>query len=341
MAIDTLKLGSVEVHAKSPVAIVAEVACEHQGDLLMAKKLAKLALESGADIVKFQLHLPLHEMIPGSISFWAGKMDDILNKVNLTVEAHIDLMDYCEKIGIQYLCTPFCSEAAKKLKDIGVPAFKIGSGELTNLPMIEEVVSYGLPIILSTGMATVDEIDITVSLLKQYDANFMLAHCTSVYPPKMYQINLGLIPFLANRYKVLIGHSDHTPNGLTAIGAVSVGAKLIEKHFTIDRSFGGPDAHVSLEPKEFSQMVKDIRNIEPALGDKKMIYPEEMKVRSWAHHSIVTLSKIEKGEKLTSFNLGVKRPGTGIPARHYRKLIGRKATRDLPVNTLIDWKDIL
>lgn len=334
---DEISFGRITISESRPAVIIAEAACEHNGNLALAKRLVELAKESGADIVKFQLHLPEVEMIPGSIRFWAGSMDEVLAQVNLPPEAHEELIKYCREVDIQYLCTPFCAEAADVLEGLGVEAFKTGSGELTNLPMLRHIARKGRPMIVSTGMATIEEIGETVAALKAENATFILTHCTSVYPPRYDQINLRFIPRLKEMFGVMVGYSDHTSGALTALGAVAVGARLIEKHFTIARALKGPDAHVSLEPHEFRQMVDAIRNLEAALGSEKMVHPEEEPVRSWAHHSVVSVKDIPAGAVIMAEMVGVKRPGSGIPPKHLEEFYGKVATRDIEVNTLLSW----
>lgn len=334
-----VSFGGVVISETGPVVTIAESACEHLGSLEVAKRMVEAAKEAGADIIKFQLHLP-EEMIPGSIHFWGGSMDEVLARYNLSIGAHEELMHYCKEVGIQYLCTPFCAAAADVLDGLGVHAFKTGSGEMTNIPMLRHIARKGKPMIVSTGMATIEEIEETVSALKKEGARFVLMHCTSAYPPRYEQINLGFIPQLKEWFGVLVGHSDHTPDMWTALGAVAVGAKVIEKHFTLDRALKGPDYHVSLEPQEFRTMVQAIRKLEAALGSEKTIHPEEEPVREWAHHSVVSLCDIPAGSVITPEMVGVKRPGWGIPAKHLEEFYGRVAKKDVPANSLLRWEDI-
>ena len=334
-----ISFGSVVIGEGRPSVIIAEAACEHLGSVQVAKRMVDAAKEAGADVIKFQLHLP-EEMIPGSIQFWAGSMDDVLEYFNLSVEEHRELMDYCEEVGIQYLCTPFCAKAADLLDELGAQAFKTGSGEMTNIPMQRHIARKGKPMIVSTGMATVEEIGETVAALKEEGANFVLTHCTSAYPPRYEQINLGFIPLLKEMFGTLAGHSDHTPDMWTALGAAAMGARVIEKHFTLDRALKGPDFHISLEPPEFRTMVKAIRNIEAALGSEKEVYSDEEPVRQWAHHSVASLLDITAGTVLTPELVGVKRPGWGVPAKHLDDFFGRVAKKDIPANSLIQWEDV-
>ncbi len=331
--------GRIVISEGGPVVIIAEAACEHLGSVEVAKRMVEAAKGAGADVIKFQMHLP-EEMIPNSIQFWGGSMDEVLARYNLSLEAQHELIRYCEHLGIQYLCTPFCAAAADILDRLGVAAFKTGSGEMTNLPMLRHIARKGKPMIVSTGMATLDEIKETVTALRNEDAKFILMHCTSAYPPRYDQINLRFIGDLRERFDVLVGYSDHTPEVWTALGAVVLGAKVIEKHFTLDRALKGPDYHISLEPDEFQMMVQAIRKLEAALGSEKMIYPEEETVRKWAHHSVVSLRAIPAGSKITPEMIGVKRPGWGVPAKELTAFYGQVTKKDIPADSFLRWEDV-
>ncbi|MFC1516098.1 N-acetylneuraminate synthase family protein [Thermodesulfobacteriota bacterium] len=336
----TFEINGITIGEENPAVTIAEAAVEHLGSLNVAKRMADVAKSIGADFIKYQLHLPEDEMIPNSIHFWGGSLDDVLAQYNLNISDHEALMTYCEDIGIQYLCTPFCSKAADILDELGAVAFKIGSGEMTNIPMIRSIAKKGKPMIVSTGMATLDEIDATVAVLVEEKTAFALMNCTSIYPAPYDKINLGFIPEMMNRYGVPVGHSDHTPDIWTSLGAVMKGAKIVEKHFTLKRDLKGPDFEVSLEPEAFGMMIDAIRKLEMATGAEKRIFDEEAVVRDWAHHSVVSLCPIKKGTVLTEEMVGVKRPGRGIPARHMHEFIGQVATRNIEMNELLAWEDI-
>jgi N-acetylneuraminate synthase len=297
------------------------------------------AKAAGADVIKFQLHLP-DEMIPGSIQFWGGSMDEVVEKYNLDADAQSALMRYAADVGIQYLCTPFSLRAAEILDRLGIAGFKTGSGEMTNVPMQRGIARMGKPMIVSTGMATEEEIDETVAALRDEGATFMLTHCTSAYPPAYDEINLNYMSRLAAREDVMVGFSDHTPEPYTAFGAVALGAPLIEKHFTLDKALRGPDWHVSLEPAEFAQMMDGIRKLEAALGDEKRVHDDEQVVRDWAHHSVATVRDIDAGSTIDAEALAVKRPGTGIPAKHLDEVVGRVAARAISRDTTLQWADL-
>lgn len=347
-----LHFGKLKIGGNNPIVIIAEIADSHNGSIETAKKLIGEAKKAGADAVKFQLHLPDVEMVPGSIKMWDGPLYDILKRNLFTPEMHKEAMDYCEKIGIEYLCTPFCPTAVDILEELGVKAFKTGSGELANLPHHRKIAKIlarsGKPAFVSTGMSTWEEIGDTVRVYEEEGAkeNLILMNCTSEYPPNDYShANLGLINRLQEEFGVYVGQSDHTIDNYTAYAATAFGAKVIEKHFTLSRNQNGPDHAISLEPHMLRDLVEGIRKIEVGLGDEKKISKEEQVVRDWAFHSVVASSDIKAGEALTLVNLMPKRPGYGIGAKYLDpiysdKLLGRKAKRDLPKDVIIQWEDV-
>jgi N-acetylneuraminate synthase len=338
--IKDFKFGSFNINESSYTVVIAEAAVEHLGNLNVAMRMADAAKDSGVDIIKYQMHIPDSEMLPNKIKFWGGSLDQILDDFNLTVKDHEKLIQHCEDIGIQYLCTPFCAEAVGVLNDLGVIGFKTGSGELGNLQLMEEISKTGKPAIISTGMSTFEEIQRTVNFMKERDSDILLTNCTSIYPAPYKSINLRLIENMSKDLGVWVGHSDHTPNMWTAIGAVGMGAKVIEKHFTLNRYMNGPDAAVSLEPSEFKTMIEGIRIIDEAKGTGvKEIHDGEKEVRDWAHHSVVTANTLSAGHILTESDLTVKRPGTGIPAAELKTLVGKKLKRNIEVNEMLSWND--
>ena len=338
---ETFSIGSVRVGGDAPCVVIAEIADSHMGRMDVAKRLIEEAKQAGADVAKFQLHLPDVEMVPGSIQMWDGPLYDILKRNLLSIDQHRELQDHCRKVGIQYLCTPFCAAAADLLNGIGVAAFKTGSGEMTNLPMLRHMAKMKRPMIVSTGMCTLEEIDATAAALKEEKATFALMNCTSEYPAKYEHINLPLIETLAQRYGVTIGHSDHSVDAYTAYAAVARGAKIIEKHFTLSKKLPGPDHFISLVPDEWAAMVDGIRKIEKALiARPKQVSPEEQVVRDWAHHSVVTAADVAAGTKLTAAMLAVKRPGRGIPAAKLNDVVGKTAKKALKKDSILTWDDL-
>jgi N,N'-diacetyllegionaminate synthase len=340
-----IRIGNHIIGEGHPVLIIAELACEHRGKMADAKRLIDAAKEAGADIAKFQLHVPREEMVAGSIRFWAGSMDEILKEVNFeTQEQHAELKSYCESVGITYLCTPFCSAAADIVEKVGVVGYKTGSGELTNLPMLRHIAEKGKPMIVSTGMSTMEEIADAVGVLRDAGAEFMLMHALSEYPASYENMNLRLIEEIRSAFGIHVGFSDHSRELYAPVAAVTLGARVIEKHFTL-RELHGPDDLVSLDPSEFREMVTAIRNTEKALGSKRYVSEKEAPVRGWAHHSVVVSRPIQAGETFTYENLCAKRPGSGISAKyldrlHSSRLIGHVAARPLAVDDILTWEDV-
>ena len=338
----TIKIAEKSVGEGQPSFIIAEACDNHLGDMTTAKEMALQSKLAGADAVKYQHHLPDEEMlqegVPMSDNF-NMPLYEFLKLYALTLEQHHELKEYCDKIGILYLCTPFSKKAALEINNL-VPAFKIGSGELTDIPTLKVIAELGKPMILSTGMSLIKEIDATVEALNPITDQIALMNCTSEYPPKYEDLNLGVIQKLIDRYNVPVGHSDHSPDIYSCFGAVSLGAKLIEKHIILDKKQPGPDQSVSIEPYELYQLVDGIRKIEAAMGEEKKINDLEKPIRTWARRSIVTLDKIPAGTELTEELIWTKRPGTGVEARHLEKFLGKKTTRDLNKDYLIQWEDI-
>lgn len=338
---DSFSIGKVRIGGDAPCVVIAEIADSHLGRVDVARRLIEEAKKAGADFAKFQLHLPDVEMVPGSITMWDGPLYDILKRNLLSIDQHRELRDHCAKVGIEYLCTPFCAPAADLLDSIGVGGYKTGSGEMTNLPMLRQIARKKKPMIVSTGMCTLDEIDATVAVLREEKATFALTNCTSEYPAKYEHINLPMIRTLAERYKVVVGHSDHTVDSYTAFAAVATGAKIIEKHFTLSKDLPGPDHFISLVPEELAALVDGIRKTEKAMTPRpKAVTAEEQKVREWAHHSVVAAADVAAGTTLSAELVTVKRPGSGIPAAKLGEVVGRTAKRALKKDAILKWDDL-
>lgn len=353
-----IQIGKIIFGLDKPCAIIAEACDNHHGSLAEAKELAHAAKESGADIIKFQLHLPEEEMLKKEMEETSGKMFSkwgslwgFIEQNLLKFEEHGELMEYCRKIGIQYLCTPFSLKAAMLLKEMGAEGFKIGSGETEDLPMIEEMAKFGKPMMLSTGMTDLEELDASVSLIKKYNAPLLLAHCISDYSPKKPdELHLGCISMLAKRYDVMVGLSDHTPpEGVTSSGrkiseesimwaALSQGAKFIEKHFTLDRQNpSDADSRFSHDPATLKNLISYVRDAEAALNAERKIFENEKPVWIWAKRSLVSACDIPEGAVITREMFTSKRPGTGIRSKFFMDVIGKKAARNIQKNTQLSW----
>lgn len=339
---DTLTIGTRPVGAGHPCFVIAEAGINHNGDVGLAAGLVEAAASAGADAVKFQTHFPEHEMLrDGATAAYVGEsLFDLLTRTALSREAHVQLRDLAHAKGIMFLSTPFSREAADFLEEIGVPAFKTGSGELTNLPLQRHIARKGRPMIISTGMATPDEIEETVRAVRAEGTPFALMHCTSTYPTPYEHVQIGCIDTLQARYVVPVGFSDHTLGSYVGFAAVAAGANLLEKHFTTSRQLAGPDQQGSIEPAELSDLVRGVRAIERSRGATKTIQPGELDVRRMAHHSVVSVRDIPPGAAIGADDVWVKRPGTGIPARQLGEIIGRVAKRRIEKDRLIQWTDL-
>ena len=279
--------------------------------------------------------------VPSSSNFQIP-LYEFLKKYALSIEQHIELKEYCDSIGIIYLCTPFSYKAAFELNRANiVDAFKIGSGEMTDIPSLIKIAQFGKPLIISTGMCTFEEIDRTYYALKDTGVTFSLMSCVSEYPPIYEDISLGVIKKMKDRYPdIVIGHSDHTPDLFTSFAAVALGARIIEKHVIIDKRVAGPDQSVSIDFNELYELCDGVKKISLASGEEKSVKEKEKAIRLWAFRSVVSVKDIPKGAIISQEMVWSKRPGTGIPSYRMNEIVGKKATRDIKVNTLISFDDI-
>ena len=339
----TTQIGHRSIGPNSPCFVIAEGCDNHLGNLEVAKEMVRQAKACGADAIKFQHHLPDEEMLRDGVPMSANfdiPLYEFLQRYALKLEHHYELLEYCGGLGILYLCTPFSRKAAEEINAMGVEAFKIGSGELTDLPTLKVIARFGKPMILSTGMAEWAEIDETVNTLRPLNENIILMNCVSEYPARHSDINLGVIRELQQRYDLTIGHSDHTPDIFTSVAAVAMGAKLVEKHFILDRRQPGPDQSVSIEPYDLYQLVQAVRRVEEALGNSKTVHELERPIRVWAHRSVVSLRPIPKGTQVSESMVWTKRPGTGIAAKYLDQVVGKVAKIDIPQDHLIRWEEL-
>lgn len=329
--------------------VIAEAGVNHNGDITLAKKLIAAAAEAGADLVKFQT-FTAKNLVSGT----APKADyqknttdpgesqrDMVQKLELTRDDHLDLIEECRKHGIGFFSSAFDLESIELLEELGALDYvKVPSGELTNLPYLRRLTQHGKPVFLSTGMATMGEIESAISVIEASGTlreQITVLHCTTEYPTPMEEVNLSAMVNLGRAFGVSFGYSDHTQGIEVPIAAVALGARVIEKHFTLDCSLPGPDHRASLEPKGLKAMVESIRNIETAMGDGiKRPGPSELKNRPIARKSLVAACPISKGEPFTSDNLVSKRPGTGVSPMCWDDVIGRKAPRDFDEDELIE-----
>jgi N-acetylneuraminate synthase len=324
--------------------VIAEVGINHEGDASKAKKMIKDAADHNAECVKFQCHIIEDEMIkndviPGNAteSIW-----DIMKRCSLTEEEEISLKKYAESLGLIYLNTPFSRKAADRLEGMGISAYKIGSGECNNYPLIDYIASFGKPIILSTGMNNLESIKKSIDIFEKHGVEYALLHTTSMYPTPYENVRLGALEDLKKTFpNTVLGLSDHSVGNYTCFAAVSLGASILEKHFTSDKNWPGPDIPVSIDPRELKDLVFGCNAIFQARGGHKTVLAEEQPTIDFAYSTVVAIKDITKGELLSKDNIWVKRPGTGkIKAENFEKLLNQKATSDIKKDTQIDWNMI-
>ncbi len=331
--------------------IIAEAGVNHNGSLDVAKRLVEGAKKAGADAVKFQTF-----KAERLVSRFASKAEyqkettardesqlQMIRKLELSESDHAELMELCRKRKIDFLSSPFDEESADLLDRLGIGVFKIPSGELTNHPFLEHIARKKKPMILSTGMSSLDEVEEAVAVIfSTGNGALTLLHCVTEYPAPVEEINLRAMITMKEVFGLPVGYSDHTPGIEIAVAAVALGAEVVEKHFTLDRTLPGPDHKASLEPSELRGMVKAIRNVEKALGDgKKVPAPCEVKNMNIARKSIVALKRIRAGEIISRDKLGIKRPGHGIQPKDLEKTIGRKTKTNIGQDVVITWEDLV
>ena|SRR3990167_3913475 len=328
-----------------PAFIIAEACDNHLGKMEVAFEMIRLAKQAGADAIKFQHHLPDEEMLPDTpvSDNMSEPLYDFLKKYALSLQQHIELKAYCDVIGIQYMCTPFSLKAAQELHEQKLlDVIKIGSGEMTDIPSLLEMAKFGVPMILSTGMCSLDEVEETYQALLKTGVSFALMNCVSEYPPVYDDVNLKVIHLMQERFnKAIIGHSDHTPTLYTCFAAIALDAKIIEKHVIVDKNQPGPDQSVSINFSELTELVKGIRIIEAALGAEKKVHTKEEQIREWAFRSIVSCRELKVGETISQEMIWSKRPGTGIPSKKMHEIIGKILVKPVAANTLLAWEDFV
>ena len=329
--------------------IIAEAGVNHNGDMVLAKEMIDIAFEAGADLVKFQTfrtnQLVLKSSQKANYQIENDKkyesQHEMLQRLELSKDNHEELLEYCKKTGIGFFSTAFDLGSLDYLHGIGLKTFKIPSGEITNFQYLEKVGSFKKDIILSTGMSNLNEISDAIQVLESQGVSrnqITVLHCTSAYPTPMMEVNLLAMTTIQQKLDVKIGYSDHTLGIEVPIAAVALGATVIEKHFTLNRSLVGPDHKASLEPEELIKMIASIRNIEMALGTGvKEIQPSESGNLAAIRKSLIASQKIRKGELFTSNNLTCKRPGVGLSPMKWNDFIGHKSKRDYEKDDLIEY----
>ena len=330
----TVNIGGYAIGANRAF-VIAEIGNNHNGSFERALQMVDLAVEMGADCVKFQMrHLDevyrKRTLRKDGEDLGTEYVLDLLRRFELSIEQHRQLAQYCAKKGILYLCTPWDKTSVDILEDLQVPAYKVASADLTNLPLLDRLCATGKPLILSTGMSSREEVQITVNFLNQRSAQFVLLHCNSTYPAPLHDIQLRWIEQLRGLHP-LIGYSGHERGTAVSLAAVALGACLIERHFTLDRSMEGPDHAASLEQGEFKRLIEGIREIEQAMGDggERRISQGEMINRENLGKSLVAATPLAKGTILKPEHVQVRSPGQGLSPQHYEQLLGRTLQHDL------------
>ena len=328
--------------------IIAEAGVNHNGDLAMARNLVEVAANAGADVVKFQTFSANRLVTTGArkaeyqarTTGLSESQHAMIHRLELSRDMHVALIEDCGRRGIEFFSSGFDASDIDLLVELGIKRFKIPSGEMTNLPYLRHIGRHGKEVILSTGMATLGEIEGALEVLERAGTPRQLVtllHCTTEYPTPMPEVNLRAMQALYAAFGVSVGYSDHTPGIEVPIAAVALGASVIEKHFTLDRDLRGPDHRASLEPSELEAMVRAIRTIEGALGDGiKRVTPSEAKNKLVARKSLVASRAIRAGERYSAENITTKRPGTGISPIRWDEVMGRIAPRDFSADELIE-----
>ena len=341
------KLGSRIVGLNNYPLIIAELGINHNGSLKKAINLVDKAFKAGAEIIKHQTHIAEDEMsleakkiIP---SHTKENIFDIIKKCSLSEEDEFKLMEHTKKKGMIFISTPFSRMAVDRLVKFKVPAFKIGSGECNNYPLIEYIAKHKKPIILSTGMNTIETIKPAVKIIRKYNVPFALLHCTNIYPTPTKLIRLNAINVLKKKFPdAIVGLSDHSKTIFPCLGAIALGASIVEKHFTDSKKNNGPDISASMDEEELKMLLKGSKEIFDARGDTKKAVGDEKHTSRFAFASLVATEEIKKNETITKKNCFPKRPGTGdFLAKDYKYIIGKRTNRRIKKNTLIKKKDLL
>lgn len=331
-----------------PTFIIAEAGVNHNGSVRMAKKMIASAQKFGADAVKFQTY-KTEDLITKDAkkaeyqikNSEEGSQFEMLKKLELSPEEFIEINQFASEKEITLLSSPFDIQSVDLLDEIGMPLFKIASGEITNLPLLKRIAKKEKPIILSTGMANLCEIEEAVKLIDKYNKELILMHCVTSYPSKSEDTNLNFIKTLRNTFKKPTGFSDHSPGIEMPIAAVALGSCVIEKHFTLDKTLPGPDHKASLEPHEFSSMVRSIRNVEKGLGNGiKQLTVDEINIKKLVRKSLVAKKDIPEGTTISEDMLTIKRPGTGIEPKFFNVLVGKKTKKKIKRDIVLTWDQL-
>ncbi len=341
-----IEIGNRKIGGNYPPLIIVEIGINHEGSLETAFEMVDAAWKAGAEMIKHQTHVVEDEMskeakkvIPGNANV---SIYEIMKRCALSEEEEIKLKEYVESKGMIFISTPFSRAAADRLERMGVSAYKIGSGECNNYPLIEHIASSRKPMIVSTGMNDIESVRKTVNILERYKVPYALLHTTNLYPTPSHLVRLGAMQELQKEFpNAVIGLSDHTTSNLACFGATALGASILERHFTDRKDRPGPDIINSMDPIELKELLIGSEEIWKMRGGKKEPAKEEQVTIDFAFATVVAMKPIKKGESFTKDNIWVKRPGTGeIKAEYYNKLIGKTAKNDINIDEHIKWDDI-
>ncbi len=340
----TFMIGNIKVGIGQEPLVIPEMGINHEGSLQVAKEIVDAACRAGAKVIKHQTHIVEDEMSHAAKKVIPGNSDvsiyDVMERCALSEEEEYELMQYAESKGLLFISTPFSRAAADRLERFGVAAYKIGSGELNNYPLIKHVASFGKPMIVSTGMNDLPSIQKAVDILEAANVPYALLHTTNLYPTDPRLVRLGAMQEMMRAFPgVPVGLSDHTMTNTACISAMALGAAIVERHFIDVMDRPGPDVVCSMDEKACAELVAAAKDIPLMLGGEKTAAKEEQVTIDFAFATAVTIRPVKKGEVFTYDNLWVKRPGTGeILAEHFESILGKKATVDIPNDTQLTWK---
>jgi N-acetylneuraminate synthase/N,N'-diacetyllegionaminate synthase len=344
-----VELGSHLIGGGAPCLVIAEIGSNHDGDLDQARRLIDAAARAGAQAVKFQSFRAerlVNPRWPSASGGWAPfEGFERLRSLELPLDWLVPLREHAAAQGLVFLSTPFDEEMADALASAGVAGFKIASGDVTHDPLLRHVAALGRPVLLSTGLATLEEVQHAVAeitaVLPGGPRALVLLHCVSMYPPRWHEVNVRAITTLAEAFHLPVGFSDHTPGHALVLAAVTLGAAVVEKHLTLDRSLPGPDHGFALDPSEFGAMVTDVRRIEAGLGDGRKVPADgEIAERRWARRSVYAATAIEAGTVLEAIHMKIVRPATGLEPGCAPALVGRRALRPIAADQPLTWDDV-
>lgn len=336
-----LRLGAITIGTKEVPLVIPEMGINHEGSLAVAKEMVLSAHRAGARLIKHQTHICSDEMSGAARSVIPGNSDvsiyDVMERCALDEDEELELKDYVESLGMLFLSTPFSRAAAKRLEKFGVQGYKIGSGEMNNYPLIEHIAEYGKPMIVSTGMNDLRSIEKCISILEKYGVPYALMHTTNLYPTKPEWVRLGAMQEMMGAFPgIPIGLSDHTLNNNACTAAMALGACLVERHYTDHMARTGPDIVCSMDEGALKDLLQASREVFLMRGGNKTAIPEEQVTIDFAYASVVSIADIKAGDRFSTKNLWVKRPGTGeIPAEEYKGILGKRAAVDVAADTLI------